>query len=187
MKDIQRVEGLASRESLPVGALIELLFGESVDTLKELRLAYGLYPNLTPKDGKRIIQAYENFSMWVIALIHPNPGNRASLSDILDLQISTQDVYSWLSKNQKNLSLRSQAKLFINTFEEIRSKGKQPLTRREKQKLKIQSRNESWHKAYLELKKKHPKRSDAWYSQKIENMEIAQGKSSETIRKIMKK
>ena len=60
-------------------------------------------------------------------------------------------------------------------------------TRREARKLKTQSRYKSWRKAYLALKKQHPGMSDKWYSQRIAKIDIAKGKSAETIRKHMKR
>jgi hypothetical protein len=64
----------------------------------------------------------------------------------------------------------------------------QPSTaRRETRKLDTQARNKSWQKAYLELKRKRSTMSDVWYSQQIAKMDIAQGRSAETIRKEMKK
>ncbi len=59
--------------------------------------------------------------------------------------------------------------------------------RREVRKLETEAMREQWRKAYRELKKKRPNRSDVWYSQQIAKMEIAQGRDSETIRKQMKK
>jgi hypothetical protein len=59
--------------------------------------------------------------------------------------------------------------------------------RREARKLDTQARYECWRKAYRELKKRHPKMSDVWYSQQIAKGEIADGHSADTIRKHMKK
>ena len=59
--------------------------------------------------------------------------------------------------------------------------------RREARKLDTQARHERWRKAYRELKKRHPKMSDVWYSQQIAKGEIADGRSADTIRKHMKK
>ncbi|QPJ64812.1 MAG: hypothetical protein G3M78_05180 [Candidatus Nitrohelix vancouverensis] len=59
--------------------------------------------------------------------------------------------------------------------------------RREVNKLETQARHKSWQKAYRELKRKNPKKSDNWCALQISNMDIAQGRDSETIRKNMKK
>jgi len=59
--------------------------------------------------------------------------------------------------------------------------------RREANKLKKQDMYKSWQKAYRELKRKNPDKSDRWCSLQIVKMSIAQGKSSETIRRNMKK
>lgn len=59
--------------------------------------------------------------------------------------------------------------------------------KREARKLDTQAVHESWKKEYRSLKKKHPHMSDAWCSQKIAKMKIANGKNAETIRKQMKK
>ncbi len=58
--------------------------------------------------------------------------------------------------------------------------------KREVRKLDTQAMYESWQKEYRELKKKHPNMSDTWYSGKIAKMDIAYGRSVETIRKNMK-
>lgn len=58
--------------------------------------------------------------------------------------------------------------------------------KREARKLDTAAMYESWQKEYRALKKKHPYMSDAWYSGKIAKMDIANGRSAETIRKNMK-
>lgn len=58
--------------------------------------------------------------------------------------------------------------------------------KREVRKLDTAAMHESWQKEYRVLKKQHPNKSDTWYSQKIAKMEIASGRSTETIRKNMK-
>jgi len=57
----------------------------------------------------------------------------------------------------------------------------------EARKLKTQAMYEEWRKAYRALRKRRPGMSDAWCSQQIATMDIAQGRNSETIRKRMKK
>jgi hypothetical protein len=59
--------------------------------------------------------------------------------------------------------------------------------RREARKLETESRYESWQKAFRALKKGRPEMSDVWYSQQIAKIDIAQGRSAETIRKHMKR
>ncbi len=58
--------------------------------------------------------------------------------------------------------------------------------KRETRKLDTQARNEIWQKEYRRRKKRHPGCSDSWCAIQISKMEIADGKSSETIRKNMK-
>ncbi len=58
--------------------------------------------------------------------------------------------------------------------------------RREARKLKTQAMYESWRKAFRALKKRRPGMSDVWYSQQIAKLDIAEGRSAETIRKHMK-
>jgi hypothetical protein len=57
---------------------------------------------------------------------------------------------------------------------------------REANKLKTQEMYQDWNDAYLDVLKRHPTKSDTWYSQQISKLPVAQGKSSETIRKNMK-
>lgn len=199
--DIQRIEGLAGRESLPVGVLIELLIKESVDSFERQLMANRLYPDLVTEEENKKSLMYENFSKWVVALIHPNPGNRASLSDILDSPVNTQDFNSWLCKNQSSLSLPPIAKLFIKTFEENRIKGNQPILdrppptdqynpstlRRESRKLDTQAKYQKLQNAYKKLRGKHPEKSDRWCAIQISKMPIGKEFQQETIRKKMKK
>jgi len=58
--------------------------------------------------------------------------------------------------------------------------------RREKRKMEIQTMHQDWKDAYLKLKKKNPAKSDNWCAKRIEGMDIAQGRDSETIRKNMR-
>lgn len=59
--------------------------------------------------------------------------------------------------------------------------------RREARKLKTQEMHDRWHRAYLKKKKQRPGMSDRWYAQQIAKSEIANNRSSETIRKHMKR
>ena len=59
--------------------------------------------------------------------------------------------------------------------------------RREMRKLRTQTMYEDWQKAYRDLTKRCRNMSDVWYSQRIEKMDIANGRNAETIRKHMKK
>src|ERR1035437_4776418 len=57
--------------------------------------------------------------------------------------------------------------------------------RREGRKLKTQAFHERWWKEYRAFKKRRPEMSDVWCSQQIAKMDIANGRSAETIRKHM--
>jgi hypothetical protein len=59
--------------------------------------------------------------------------------------------------------------------------------RREARKLDTQALHESWRKEYRALKKRRPELSDARCSELIADMETAQGRRAETIRKHMKR
>ena len=59
--------------------------------------------------------------------------------------------------------------------------------RREARKLKTQALHESWRRKYKTLKKRRPEMSDKWHSQQIAKMDIAKGRSAETIRKHTKR
>ncbi|MEX0962939.1 MAG: hypothetical protein WDZ52_02705 [Pseudohongiellaceae bacterium] len=54
---------------------------------------------------------------------------------------------------------------------------------RESRKQQTQAMYQDWHDAYVKLIKQHPNRPKTWYAHKISRLEIAKGKSSETIRK----
>jgi len=58
--------------------------------------------------------------------------------------------------------------------------------KREARKLDTVAMYESWQKEYRSLKKKRSGMTDTWYSKQIAKMEIANGRSAETIRKNMK-
>jgi hypothetical protein len=59
--------------------------------------------------------------------------------------------------------------------------------KREASKLKTQALHALWQKAYRELKRSQPGKTDTWYAQKIAKMDIAQKRDPKTIRKNMKK
>lgn len=59
--------------------------------------------------------------------------------------------------------------------------------RREVRKLETAAMHEQWRKAYRDLKKANPDKSDKWCSIRISKMEIAGNAKPETIRKQMKK
>lgn len=98
---------------------------------------------------------------------------------LLDLTDFEQDRYTL------NRTIVSQLVDHANTADERYT----PSTiRRKAGKLKTQERNERWQKEYHRLKRKNPKQSDVWISNQIaRNQKLSEGKSSETIRKQMKK
>ena len=59
--------------------------------------------------------------------------------------------------------------------------------RREVRKLETKATHQAWQRAYRELKRTKPGKSDVWYSQQIAKTEVAVGRSAETIRKNMKR
>lgn len=58
--------------------------------------------------------------------------------------------------------------------------------RREVGKLETQAMHDCWRKAYRELRRNKPDQSDVWYARQIAKMDIARGRSADTIRKNMK-
>lgn len=58
--------------------------------------------------------------------------------------------------------------------------------RRESRKLDTQAMYDSWQKAYRDWQRKRPGMGGVWYSNQIAKMDIAHGRSAETIRKNMK-
>ena len=60
------------------------------------------------------------------------------------------------------------------------------IDKRETRKQQTQAMYEDWKKEFQQMKRKYPKKSDAWISKQISKMGIAQDRSSETIRKNMK-
>lgn len=59
--------------------------------------------------------------------------------------------------------------------------------KRDAHKLDTRARYESWQKAYRNLKKQHRTMSDVWCAQQLAKLDIAAGRSIDTIRKHMKK
>ncbi|MDH5763354.1 MAG: hypothetical protein OEZ51_10250 [Nitrospinota bacterium] len=199
--EMQKIEGFAGRESLPVGVLVELFFEGTADSLREQARAYCLYPDYDQKGAGKLIQEFEKFSAWAIARVHPHPGPRASLSDIVKTPISSQEVYSWLCKNPSSLSLRPQAKEFFKALKKIQVQqnqsqaatqspaklNKPPSVRREGKKQKTQKKYETWGKACRKLKRENPDKSYKWCAIQISRMPIGKGYDPETIRRYMKK
>ena len=58
--------------------------------------------------------------------------------------------------------------------------------KQEDRRLATQAMHQDWKDAYIYSVKKHPKKTDTWHSKQIAKLPIAQGKSSETIRRKMK-
>ena len=58
--------------------------------------------------------------------------------------------------------------------------------KQELRKLATQEMHQDWKDKYLYLSKKNPEKKDKWYAWEISKLPIAQGKSSETIRRNMK-
>jgi hypothetical protein len=59
--------------------------------------------------------------------------------------------------------------------------------KREARKLDTQAMYEDWRKAYRDLKRQRRNMPDVWYSRQIVKMDIANGRTADTIRKHMKK
>ena len=59
--------------------------------------------------------------------------------------------------------------------------------RREVRRLETKAMHEAWQRAYRELKRTKPGKSDVWYSQQIAKSSVAMERSAETIRKNMKR
>lgn len=75
----------------------------------------------------------------------------------------------------------------LNRVSAKESKSYIPSTdKREAGKMKTQAMYQDWRDEYQRLLKSKPRMGDGWYSIKIKNMDIAQGRSSGRIRKMMK-
>ena len=57
--------------------------------------------------------------------------------------------------------------------------------KREARKMDTRAMYATWQKAFQTLRKKHPGRSDVWYSQQIAKTDIGQGRNASTIKKHM--
>ena len=75
---------------------------------------------------------------------------------------------------------------FVNTSTTSDARYTPSNAKREARKLDTKTRNEGWRKEYRKRKKEHPHKSDSWCAIQISKMEIAGGRSVETIRKNMK-
>ena len=58
--------------------------------------------------------------------------------------------------------------------------------KREARKMDTRAMYATWQKAFQTLRKKHPGRSDVWYSQQIAKSGLAQGRNASTIKKHMR-
>ena len=189
MMDHQTLQGLAARESLPVGMLADILFGKTVGELEVDRAAYLFYPTMRTTKGRKNFRLLESFRKWAIALVHPHPSRFGKLSEIPEVQVPLAEVLSWYKKNQSSNAFSASAKGFFKILEENQKKiGRvsSSKARREFRRLEIQKRNKLWNKEYLRLRKEHPDKPDNWCAIQISKMQIAQGRSKETIRKNMK-
>jgi len=61
------------------------------------------------------------------------------------------------------------------------------ISKQEARKLATQAMRQNWRDEYKSLKRKYPEKTDDWYSMQISRLPIANGRSTETIRKNMKK
>ena len=103
--------------------------------------------------------------------------------DFADFGPVDSPVARFQSSKEQSGSAHVQA--MADTNESKRAQGS--TVRRDARKLVTQSMYKGWQKAYRTAIKKNPKKSDVWYSQHIAKMDIAKGKSPETVRKHMKK
>jgi len=60
------------------------------------------------------------------------------------------------------------------------------IDKREARKLSTRDKYQDWQDEYVSLQKEHPQRSKIWFSRQIAKLPIAQGASSETIRRQLK-
>jgi len=82
---------------------------------------------------------------------------------------------------------REAIRQMVDTAITVGSRYTPSIAGREARKQRTQALHESWQKKFRALKKRRPEMSDVWYSQQIAKMDIAQGRSAETIRKHMKR
>ncbi|WNC70914.1 hypothetical protein RGQ13_12305 [Thalassotalea psychrophila] len=78
-------------------------------------------------------------------------------------------------------------KYSLNNPANVDDSYKPKVSKRELQRANKLAKYKSWHDEYIILHRQHPKQNDSWISRKIALMPIADGASSETIRKNMKK
>jgi hypothetical protein len=83
-------------------------------------------------------------------------------------------------------SLRGKSESLKPVAPAVLKKSASNVVRRDARKLETTKRHNSWKKAYRELKKEHPGKTDTWISKRIEKMDISDGKTAETIRRKMK-
>lgn len=60
------------------------------------------------------------------------------------------------------------------------------VAKRESRKIDTQDMYASWQKEYRKLHKKHPNKSDVWFSQQIAKLPLGKGRSAGTVKKKMK-
>ncbi|MEX0943207.1 MAG: hypothetical protein WD002_11765 [Pseudomonadales bacterium] len=105
----------------------------------------------------------------------------------LSLEINQQRVLLnevlFVSGGEINLD-KLRIKAMLAKEPEASGKAYTPSTdRRESRKQQTQAMYQDWLDAYAKLIKEHPNRPKTWYAHKIARLDIAKGKSSETIRK----
>ena len=72
------------------------------------------------------------------------------------------------------------------TEEAVTQRGNSAV-RRKARRLNIEAMQTKWQKKYRSLRSTRPNRSNVWYSQRIAEMDLAEGRKAETIRKHMTK
>jgi hypothetical protein len=72
-------------------------------------------------------------------------------------------------------------------IKQVRTTTRASLTILDQRKRKTQDRYARWENEYQKLKKEFPSKPDSWYAKKIERLDIADGRTHETIRKRMKR
>jgi hypothetical protein len=104
-------------------------------------------------------------------------GNKVPLADFITF---SDDAYS---------VDRARVRMLVDAATTLENRYTPSTTKRELSKLATQTMYSGWQKAYRELKRKHPLKSDVWYAQQIAKKKVInpKGRDSDTIRKHMKK
>jgi len=158
----------------------------------EYPLPIAVYPDELDNTKNKVMRSDEEFTRAFHEFAVLLPALKADLDELQKIQpesiAARQEKKKEIAAIEKQIAAIYRSKSVDDAQEPtIPGSGTTLLNaKRDARKRETQALYDSWRNQYWKLKKKHPDKSDSWYANRISRMEIAQGRSTETIRKNMK-